>query len=163
MILVLDWKQAQTVVYVRQALQCRTSGSIVHVETKRLKLRPNKTAAVHGLPSTYCEPRIWYCTQSQRSLFTHLLETQFTLYSEETRFTLSWYIKSLNNTQSSTEIPHMVLEDPSYDFKVQMLCRISERGVTEPIFGQNNKFQMLCKINSHTFFIQLLKKVTGFS
>jgi hypothetical protein len=43
----------------RLVLQCRTSGSTVHVATKCLKLRPNKTAAVHGLPSPYCEPRIW--------------------------------------------------------------------------------------------------------
>lgn len=108
----------------RLALQCRTSGSRVHVATKCLKLRPTKTAAVHGLPPPYCEPRIWYCTQSHLSLFTHLLETQFTLYSEEALFTFSGYINSRNNTQCSIEIPHMVLGDSSHGFKVQMLCRI---------------------------------------
>jgi len=44
----------------------------------------------------------------------------------------------------------MVLGDSSHDFKVQILCRNSERGITEPIFGQNNKSRSLCKINSHT-------------
>jgi len=85
----------------RLALRCRTSGSTVHVATKCLKLRPTKTAAVHGLPPPCCEPRIWYCTQSHRSLFTHLLETQFTLYCEEARLTFSGYINSRNNTQCS--------------------------------------------------------------
>lgn len=42
----------------RLAPLCRTSGSTVHVATKCLKLRPNKTAAVCGLPSPYCKIRI---------------------------------------------------------------------------------------------------------
>jgi hypothetical protein len=80
MVLVLDWKQAQTARLRRLSLQCRTSGSTVHVATKCLNLRPIKTAAVHGLPSPYCEPRIWYYTQSHRSLFTHLLETVYVVF-----------------------------------------------------------------------------------
>lgn len=81
---------------------------------------------------------------------TRLLEPQFTLYSEEARFTFSGYINSRNNTQCSTENPDIVRGDSSHDLEVQMSRRISERGVTEPIFGQNNKSQTLCKINFDT-------------
>ena len=88
---------------------------------------------------------------------------QFTLCSEEAPLTPSGYINSRNNTQCFTETPHMVLGDSSHDFKAQMMCRISERGVTEPIFGQNNKPQTLCKINSDTCSLYNdLKKLRAF-
>jgi hypothetical protein len=49
----------------------------------------------------------------------------------------------------------MVLGDSSHDLKVQMLCTrsIGERGVTEPIFGQNNKSETLSKIKSETRYL----------
>jgi hypothetical protein len=110
------------------------SKSRARTATQLLKLRPNKTTAIHALQPRDSASRVHFCSWFLRLVVEVEIDPQLALFSDEAWFYMQGYINTQNNRYWSSQNPHLTHEVPLHPVKVGVWCAVSARRIVVPVF-----------------------------
>jgi hypothetical protein len=107
-------------------------------ETQLVKLRRYKTAVNYALQPRDSAVRVHFCNWFLQSVVEGEIDSQLTLFGDETWLHLKGYINTQNNRYCSSRNPRLIHEVQLQPLKVGVWCAESARRIVGPVFLYRN-------------------------